>query len=105
MKKILYSILAVAAVFAVSSCEKNLDIPQKGVVSEDDFYKSDADAEALLTNMYVSCFGGHGIAGTEGIYNNQLMLFNYSSDDILAAGGDAEDHGDFRVFDEFRYGR
>ena len=103
MKKILYSILAVAAVFAVSSCEKNLDIPQKGVVSEDDFYKSDADAEALLTNMYVSCFGGHGIAGTEGIYNNQLMLFNYSSDDILAAGGDAEDHGDFRVFDEFRY--
>lgn len=103
MKKILYSILAVAAVFAVSSCEKNLNIPQKGVVSEDDFYKSDADAEALLTNMYVSCFGGHGIAGTEGIYNNQLMLFNYSSDDILAAGGDAEDHGDFRVFDEFRY--
>ncbi len=103
MKKILYSILAVAAVFAVSSCEKNLNIPQKGVVSEDDFYKSDADAEALLTNMYVSCFGGHGIAGSEGIYNNQLMLFNYSSDDILAAGGDAEDHGDFRVFDEFRY--
>ena len=103
MKKILYSILAVAAVFAVSSCEKNLNIPQKGVVSEDDFYKSDADAEALLTNMYTSCFGGHGIAGSEGIYNNQLMLFNYSSDDILAAGGDAEDHGDFRVFDEFRY--
>lgn len=103
MKKIIYSILAIAAVFATASCEKNLDIPQKGVVSEETFYQSDADAAALLANMYVSCFGGHGIAGTEGIYNNQLMIFNYSSDDILAAGGDAEDHGDFRVFDEFRY--
>lgn len=103
MKKIIYSILAIAAIFATASCEKNLDIPQKGVVSAQTFYQSDADAEALLTNMYVSCFGGHGIAGTEGIYNNQLMIFNYSSDDILAAGGDAEDHGDFRVFDEFRY--
>ena len=103
MKKIIYSILAIAAIFATASCEKNLEIPQKGVVSEETFYQSDADAEALLTNMYVSCFGGHGIAGTEGIYNNQLMIFNYSSDDILAAGGDAEDHGAFRVFDEFRY--
>lgn len=103
MKKIIYSILAVAAVFAVSSCEKNLDIPQKGVVTPGEFYSSDADAEAVLTNMYTSCFGGHGIAGSEGIYNNQLMVLNYSSDDILAAGGDANDHLDFRIFDEFRY--
>ncbi len=103
MKKILSSALVVAAMFAVSSCEKNLDIQQKGVVSEEDFYKSDADAEALLANMYASCFGGDGIAGTEGIYNPQLMLFNYSSDDILAAGGDAGDHAGFREYDEFRY--
>ena len=103
MKKIISSALVVAAMFAVSSCEKNLDIQQKGVVSEEDFYKSDADAEALLANMYASCFGGDGIAGTEGIYNPQLMLFNYSSDDILAAGGDAGDHAGFREYDEFRY--
>ncbi len=103
MKKILSSILVVAAIFAVSSCEKNLDIQQKGVVSEEDFYKSDADAEALLANMYASCFGGDGIAGSEGIYNPQLMLFNYSSDDILAAGGDPGDHAGFREYDEFRY--
>lgn len=103
MKKILSSILVVAAVFAVSSCEKNLDIQQKGVVTEEDFYNTDADAEALLANMYASCFGGDGIAGTEGIYNPQLMLFNYSSDDILAAGGEAGDHAGFREYDEFRY--
>ena len=101
MKKILIPIFGLALVAV--SCQDRLDIPQKGVVSADTFYTSDAAAEALLANMYVSCFGGHGIAGTEGIYNNQLMLFNYSADDVLAAGGDAEDHGDFRVFDEFRY--
>ena len=103
MKKIIIPAILGLAVIGITSCESNLDIPQKGVVSSTEFYQSDADAEALLANMYVSCFGAHGIAGTEGIYNNQLMLFNYSSDDILAAGGDAEDHGDFRVFDEFRY--
>ena len=102
MKKIIIPILLGLSLIAVS-CQSRLDIPQKGVIGEETFYSSDADAEALLANMYVSCFGGHGIAGTEGIYNNQLMLFNYSADDVLAAGGDAEDHGDFRVFDEFRY--
>ncbi|MCQ2182019.1 MAG: RagB/SusD family nutrient uptake outer membrane protein [Bacteroidales bacterium] len=103
MKKIVYAILAVAAIFA-TSCQSKLDIPQKGVISEETFYNSgDAAAEALLANMYVSCFGAHGIAGSEGIYNNQLMLLNYSSDDVLAAGGDPEDHSGFREFDEFRY--
>ncbi len=102
MKKIFIPVLVGAALLAVS-CEKNLDIPQKGVISAETFYASDADAAALRANMYVSCFGGHGIAGTEGIYNNQLMIFNYSADDVLSAGGDAQDHLDFRVFDEFRY--
>ena len=102
MKKIIIPIVLGLALVA-SSCESKLDIPQKGVLSEDDFYASDADAEALLANMYVSCFGGSGIAGTAGIYNPQLMLLNYSADDVLSAGGDPEDHGEFRVFDEFRY--
>jgi len=102
MKKIFLPILLGLAMLAVS-CEHNLDIAQKGVITPEDFYASDADAEALLANMYVSCFGNHGIAGTEGIYNNQLMIYNYSADDVLAAGGDAQDHLDFRVFDEFRY--
>lgn len=102
MKKIILPV-ALGLALVATSCQNKLEIPQKGVLTAEEFYSSDADAQALLTNMYVSLFGSHGIAGTEGIYNNQLMLFNYSSDDVLAAGGDAEDHGDFRVFDEFRY--
>ena len=44
MKKIVISILAIAALFAAVSCEKNLDIPQKGVVPIESFYQTDADA-------------------------------------------------------------
>ena len=103
MKKIILPIVLGLAFVAVS-CESKLDIPQKGVMSSEEFYATGDDAaEALRANMYTTCFGGSGIAGTAGIYNPQLMLINYSSDDVLAAGGDAEDHGDFRVFDEFRY--
>ncbi len=51
MKKILFPMFALLAGVSLTSCEDNLDIPQKGVVSSLDFYASDADAEALLTNM------------------------------------------------------
>ena len=102
MKKIIIPILLGLAL-AVSSCEKNLDIPQKGVISYSNFFESDADALAARTNIYAtfcdniaSCNGGY-------IYVPQLMLLNYSADDVLASGGDSEDHGDFRIFCEFRY--
>ena len=51
MKKILLPLFA-CALLGAASCESMLDIPQKGVTSYDDFYASDADAEAALTNMY-----------------------------------------------------
>ena len=102
MKKIIIPILFVFAL-AATSCEKLLDIPQKGVISYSNFFKSDADAQAARTNMYAtfavnvaSCNGGW-------IFVPQLMILNYSADDVLAAGGNSEDHGDFRVFCEFRY--
>ena len=101
MKKILFPMFALLAGVALTSCEDNLDIPQKGVVSSVDFYASDADAEALLTNMYSSFV--QQVAGTQGIDNPEQVILNYSADDILAAGGDKTDHLDFRVYDEFRY--
>ena len=102
MKKIIIPILLGLALIA-SSCESNLDIPQKGVISYSNFFKSDNDALAARTNMYTafaenvaSCNGGW-------IFVPELMILNYSADDVLAAGGNSEDHGDFRVFCEFRY--
>jgi hypothetical protein len=100
MKKIIIPSLFVFALGMVS-CEDNLDIPQKGVVSSVDFYASDEDAEALLANMYSKFC--QEVAGTQGIDNPEQVILNYSADDILSAGGDKTDHLDFRVYDEFRY--
>ena len=100
MKKIIIPILLGLSFFAVS-CEKLLDIPQKGVVSVGDFYASDADAQAALADMYATFLTN--VAGTQGIDNPEQVMLNYSADDILAAGGHIADHEDFRVFCEFRY--
>ena len=50
MKKIIIPIL-LGFVLAATSCEKMLDIPQKGVISYSNFYESDADAEADLAKI------------------------------------------------------
>lgn len=99
MKKIFVPILLGLAFFA-ASCEKLLEIPQKGTVSTLEFYANDADAEAALADMYASFLS---VASANGINNPELMLLNYSSDDILAAGGHIDDHEPFRWFCEFRY--
>ena len=100
MKKILLPILLGFALVAVS-CESRLDIPQKGVVALDTFYETEADAEAARNDMYANFLTS--VAACSGIYNAEFMVLNYSADDILAAGGNSEDHGDFRIFCEFRY--
>ena len=100
MKKIFIPILLGFA-FLAASCEKNLEIPQKGVISTIEFYASDSDAEGALTNMYAQFIDNVG--GTPGIYNPMQSILNYSADDVLAAGKAFDDHYDFRVFDEFKY--
>ena len=100
MKKIFIPILLVLA-FAAVSCQQLLDIPQKGTLSTLEYYASDSDAEAALNNMYAAYIDN--VANAIGIDVAEQVIFNYSADDVLAAGGHANDHPDFRVFCEFRY--
>ena len=100
MKKIIIPTLFVFALGLVS-CEDKLDIAQKGTVSTLNYYASDADAEECLNAMYANFV--ERVAGSEGIDNPEQVILNYAADDILAAGGHIEDHGAFRVFDEFTY--
>ena len=100
MKKIIYSIALLSGMMFYS-CEDMLDIEQKATSSTDTFYKTDADAQSALTAMYATYIGE--IGGTEGIWNAYIMGLNYSSDDVFAAGGDTNDHADFRVLNEFNY--
>ena len=100
MKKIIIPVVLGLAVVAVS-CQDKLDIPQKGVITPEMFYASDADAEAALICMYDNY--ADNVAGTEGIDNPEQVILNYSADDIYSAGKNFEDHDAFRIFDEFKY--
>ena len=100
MKKFILPILA-CAFLATTSCESMLDIPQKGVVSYENFYASDEDALAALTSMYANYL--MQVASTEGIDNPEQVMLNYAADDVMAAGGNPKDHEPFRYFCEFTY--
>ncbi len=101
MKKIIYY-TAVAGLLLTTSCNQDLlDIEQKSAGSIDDFYKTDNDAAYARTAMYSTYIDE--IAGQEGIWNAYIMGLNYSADDVFAAGGNIDDHIDFRTLNEFRY--
>lgn len=101
MKKILYPILGLCAAMFLGGCEDRLDIEQKGVISADDFYQTDDDAQNALNNLY-QCFAYH-IAGNKGIYVALPVLFNEAGDDMLAAGNMYGDNDFGAQINEFRY--
>ena len=100
MKKILFStILTLAAASTLTlttSCEDQLDIEQKGVVDINNFYKTDADAEAALVAAYEgfmsNVFGRQPDMGGPGIYTPHKLILNEMGDDILAAGENSQDN-------------
>ena len=86
--------MAVAAVLFASSCEDRLDIPQKGVVSQEDFYITDADAQSALTSAYYTMAGYYSQNWPEIGWNDSpyLALWSYASDDMYAAGQNKTDN-------------
>ena len=102
MKKLVYSVLAIAALFAAVSCEKNLDIPQKGVVAIESFYQTDEDAEAALAAAYARFVTR--ITGQDGssIYTDYKAALNNCGDDTYAAGSNFGDNDFMAQLDEFR---
>lgn len=103
MKKIAYSILAVAALFAASSCEKNLDIDQKGVVPIENFYQTDEDAEQAMVAAYAQFVSNVCSQNGGSIYAPFHMAFNCCADDMYAAGEYYGDNDQFPQMNEFRY--
>ena len=102
MKKLVYSVLAIGALFTAVSCEKNLDIPQKGVTPIENFYKTDEDAEAALTAAYARF--ATRITGQDGssIYTDYKAALNNMGDDMYAAGSNFGDNDFMAQLDEFR---
>lgn len=86
----------------LSSCsEDKLDIPQKGVIDIDSFYETDEDAESALVALYADFITN--IGGNDGIYVPYNIVFNYTADNVLAAGEFYGDNDQFASINEFRF--
>lgn len=108
MKKTYIAALAMAAgMVGFSSCADQLDIPQKGVTPLEEFYSTDADAEAALAAAYVGFMGNvvgrQPDMGGPGIYTPCKIITNMPGDDLLYASGNYGDHEFSGDINEFRY--
>ena len=91
MKRI-YIVLSIAALALVAgSCEKNLDIPQKSVLSTEDYYTNATadDAEALIASAYKLYWGGRDVTCVNGI--EKMLFLNSLDDDHFPGGGSFAD--------------
>ncbi len=102
-------IFTIFAIFAISlpffSCSQDLlEIPQKGVVTIDNFYQTDEDAENALVAMYNSY--ATEMMTTDypaGNYIPWYAAFNVCGDDFLAAGKEYGSSDFYAEMNEFRY--
>lgn len=105
MKKIFF-VLSLAAVSLFAGCNESLlDIPQKGVLPMESFYKTDADAEAALATVYYDTFKNFAFMGETTGYNQgpYFALTNYQGDDLYLAGSGPDDCVGEREFHDFRF--
>jgi len=105
MKKIFIVLLAAASV-AFVGCQKRLDIPQKGVISMDSFYQTDADAESALVTAYYTAgrFLSNTMWTTAGWNDCPLLsMWSYASDDMFVAGSDKTDGVSGNEIQTFRH--
>ena len=80
-----FIIMTLAAGLLFSGCAKELDIPKKGNLgAEEDFYKTDEDAESAIT----MCYSDMGA----GLYEELRTIDNLLSDDIWCGGGSKNDN-------------
>lgn len=101
MKKILG--LALASAFLLPACEDELDIPQKGVTTIENFYQTDDEAEAAMVAAYQGFLWNMCSREGGSIFAPFRMAFNLCGDDVFAAGAFLGDNDGLAAFNEFRY--
>ena len=106
MKKIFVALTVLCSALVFTGCEKMLDIQKKGVISMEDFYQTDADAESALVNAYYQAARWlSNTMGTEAGWNECPLLnpFEYASDDMFAAGENKADGVEGNQINAFWY--
>ncbi|MDD4480724.1 MAG: RagB/SusD family nutrient uptake outer membrane protein, partial [Bacteroidales bacterium] len=99
MKKYIIPILLLT--LGLTSCQKLLEIDQKGVISTDSFYQTDDDAESALVAAYEKAMLGI-VRHNEYIYSPYNAILTYPADDIYAAGSNYGDNDFLAALNEFR---
>ena len=98
--------LALCAGAAFTSCEEKLDIEQKGSMTTESFYKTDADCLKALSSAYEGFAlytESRGNGEGPGIYTPAKVLANHPGDDVNYGGGNYGDHEFGGTVDEFRF--
>lgn len=80
-----------ALVIVTGACQKFLDIPQKSVLSTEDYYANATaeEAEALIASAYKLYWGGRDVTCVNGI--EKIMFLNSLDDDHFPGGGSFAD--------------
>lgn len=104
MKKYIIPALLIAAASFTACNEDLLEIPQKGVVLQEDFYKTDEDCEGALVAAYQGIL--YNVCTEEGasIYAPFRACFDLPGDDMYAAGSNYGDNDFMREMNEFTFG-
>lgn len=102
MKKIFFAL--VIAALALTGCESRLNIDQKGVIGQENFYQTEADAQSALTSAYYMAgrWFSNSMQTTAG-WNDcpWLCIWEYASDDMFVAGenkGDGASGNEIQTF-------
>lgn len=106
MKKSKYLLLVAAGALALTTgCDQDeLDIPQKGVISFEDFYKTDKDAESAVTIVYATTQKLFSHWTHQYNYGPYFALTNWMGDDIWLGGSGTDDCVEQRQMHQFVYG-
>lgn len=102
MKK--YFLLLCISALAFTGCDQDeLDITQKGALPIENFYKTDADAEAALVGVYFDSHRNFAKSDNEYNFGPLFGLTNFQADDMYLAGSGVGDCVTQREFQQFRY--
>lgn len=95
-KYICIALLGLVCLLGTTGCEDRLDIAKHGNMGgQDDFYKTDEEAEQALASLY-STWGGS--------YYNWFFTKNLLADDVWCGGGTRGDNNSMEQLNEYTFG-
>jgi len=97
MKKILYS-LSLLIIIALAGCSKDfLEVEPYGVLSSDNFLKTDNDVKLAVMGVYDKLQGAYSSGSWTSIY----FIKNLPADDVNCAGPNGADQPEYQYLDKF----